>query len=1119
MANFSIYNTLSSTYWRPVDFNVVGEEFSLKKTDLFTNNGTNFALYDFLENSQDFSINKKTCLFLTSSNYNSNIIENNGNQQDYTNLTSIRTPISSLNGGVIRLSAMYSSITTIPKFVLNDSNQNVFGISDVLFFNFQNNKVTIEDVNGNLLTADGTGENNLYFRIKKFPIDNSQYFDYILGSNNIALFQSDTNYQNIVIKNTTGNYILSSTNFNFANNIPSLNFVSYTSSYIDPNNDIINSFLVKYNIDPITSGNDLLIDEDYKNNNPLSQNYLGIIPIEYPTLNNDNTTYPIQLHGLKNYQTPEYTYSTGTQYLTSTNAVRRLYNKIYTGTNQNNGYDNVFLGYQSDTKSYQFKTDNETVFYYPPTSNRLPISASGLIQDGAVASNIPFLSDKVFILNKNYQETTPGSPQPPSIKVYNNTWLCSWLSGSTHGDKEWVDRYYNAAYYTLNQALTSKTLVYNNKYQKDLPYLFDVPSSLVFEPGVLYRYQRVGKDKSKDFLTYLDNKDSLILSITNWVSSPLLDNSYYKNNGLVLYADPENFKKTYFELTGKDHVVFPSTNILLERNELTCSIWVNVDDWNNVYGDQIIGNYYNSGFGLINEGSLYSPLITLTNTVSASYLYNLNYKFNTLSEIPLLSANPNSKFIIQRLPDYTYWIFDVIKNKAIHFNALNNIILSFDYSNQNLKVNQIEFDSNQRFYLFDKSKQTYFTYDSSGTLLRINTFDGSNVVNRIEIDKNNNIIPIYGNASVIDNDNNIWEVIGSNLYKNREVYANVGKTQQITCDSNNNIWLSHLYDTISILDTTKNIFYFSERIGEGVALPVNECLGDTRYRFLNFVKIPKQVSSCDNSISYQDALVLVDNIYNQIYLIDSNGLFLSKLNLRSIPSNPNTKFNFSCLGDFTGYQFLRKFSSSMKKFTWKFKVANSDGTVPRLYSLSYALSSLPPGWHNFVFTFNAKQGYARYYVDSIKVNEISTNYGTTKPLYYDYKSSLLLGAGSIGNTTFNDIIGIDDSYKFIGKVSELKIYNNTLMDYEVEQLYLSSNLSKNIQNLNWNMKVGNRNFIEEVAFWYKLQLPGSKSKYFNINVHNLNISDDNKKILETSIRNVMSKITPAETSLYKINWM
>ena len=1127
-ATFSIYNTLSTTYWRPVDFNIVGEQFDVKKTPLLFDNGMYFYLHDSLSNSLDFTFNKKTGTFLTSIIYNSVFLENKKNPDIVQNLTKIESPIQTVNGNIVTFYNSNSSLPNNPTVLLDTSNV-IFGTNDVMTFSFEeNNKVSVKNKIGNVLTADYFGTNGLSFKQQIYPPAQTQLFDYFLGDSSIILFKSNTNYTNIVTKGSNNVYVLSSVSLAKNSSLPSnaiFSFVSYKDNTLNFDNDIANSFMAKYKVNPISYENILDIDYDFSNDNLLSQNYLGLFPVENPTINNTDCSYDLQVHGLKNYQTPEYKYTTANPYQGMSSSIRRQYNKIYTGTNQLKGYDNVYLGFNADTKEYRFKVDEETPFYYPSTSQITPLSTSGLIEDGAIAGELPFTSDKIFTYRKNYEETIPGKPQPASITKYDNVWLCSWLSGSNLGDKIWLDRYYNAAYYTLDQAMTAKAVVYNPSLYPDKPFTYDVPSTTVFEPGVLYKYNRTGQDSSKNFLSYLDQDRNLpngakLLSITNWLSSTLVDDSNYHNNGLVFFNVPENLKGNYWVLDGTNHAVFPSKSSLLQKSSLTISMWLNVDDWSNIYGDQIFGNYYDSGFGLVNEGALGAPILTITN-VGSAVAYNVNYKFTKLSEIPLPAKIGAEYTFIQRLPDYSYWTFDSYNKTGVRYNAINNITGTLSSLGNRLSgLDQVEIDSYQNFYFYDNSIKSYVKTDGNGNFITQGYFALNSGVNRIEIDnETNNVVSIYGNSSVIDNYNNIWEVVGGNLYKNRQVFANVGPTQQLTCDSGNNIWISHNQDTISKLNTINGLFEFSFRIGRNSSAPLDPCKSQDRFRYMNFVKVPKgNTQTCDSNVSYEDNLMIIDNRDNEIYTLDQTGNLLSKLDIRALLSDPNIKLDFYAKGDFTGYQYLRKFGGNVKRLSWKFKIAEPNGNNSKLLSLNYAVSSLPKGWHNFSFVFDSLKGNAKYFIDSIPVDSVSFS-PFKYQLYYDYRSSLLLGAGTIKNTTLNDIIGIDDSYKFIGNVSDLRMYSKSLTNGELEQIYYSSDFADSRKDLNWNMRVGTRNFIEEIEHWYKMKMPGSKSKYFNINVHNLNIDDTVKKIIEDSLKASISKIIPAESSLYKINWM
>jgi len=140
-------------------------------------------------------------------------------------------------------------------------------------------------------------------------------------------------------------------------------------------------------------------------------------------------------------------------------------------------------------------------------------------------------------------------------------------------------------------------------------------------------------------------------------------------------------------------------------------------------------------------------------------------------------------------------------------------------------------------------------------------------------------------------------------------------------------------------------------------------------------------------------------------------------------------------------------------------------------------------------------------------------------LFYDYSSPLLLGATTVKNTTLNDITKIEDNYKFVGKVSDLRIYNKSLNSSEIEQLYFSNIYSIRRSPLNWNISVGERDYIEKINHFFKYKLPGSKSNYYNINIHNFKVSKQIKDIIEKTIKDNIYKISPYNTYLNRINWL
>jgi len=1136
---------ISDIYWNPIDFNVIGEQFKLKKTPIVFNNGMSFNLFDCLENIQDLKFNNKSGIFLTGLNNNTSIMEDNASPNLIKDLTLIESPIAS-NDKII-LNIVNNKLTKGSSFN--------FSINDKLVFTILNNKIIIKNSDGYLLTDNGVGSNNLIFTSQINPPSNSQYFEYILGDGYISLFRNGSNYSVIV---SLVNNTLQLQNLNTQSSaIPSncIFFLPSFSNNIKNNTTVKDSFLVTYETNPLLSRKDLIV----KNKTQLyNQNYLGVFPSEDFVIKNNNANYNLYFHALKNYQTAEYLYNT--------NNLNRIYRKIYTGTNQTNGFDNICLGYTSENIKIEFKTNSSTKFYYNPISNVHDLNSAGFIEDGATAGEIPYVSDRI------YQRSKSNAPYLTSLNIVhpetdNNFWLCSWLYKSPNGTKKWLDRYYNPAYYTLDQAMSAAKMVYYSKSETYPSYCYDVPSTTKLIPNVLYEYYHVGKQDSKNFLKYFDynyktNKSSKILSITNWLSSPLQDDSTYKNNGLIYNNSDFNFKENYWTLDGNNYAIFPAKDILLENKKLTVSLWLNVLDWNNIEGNQIFGNYYDSGFGLLNESNTFSPIITFTNN-NIGQIQNLNYRFGKISNVTIPNTPSSCKFdFIQRMPNYDYWVLDSLNLRIIKYSVDDRILVDRSIYTEISTISQVETDSQENLYIYDNNFKKYIKLNSNGDLLR--SYSVANNTNRIEIDLNDKVLEVYGNASTIDNNNILWEIIGSNLYKNKKMYATVGKSKQIICDKNNNLWIISENDLYTKIDSNR-LFEFTYQFSKNsisdsncsppppIIVPLENAFKEdlpflsttdykyvltnnflqieiteettktiypkapptSRRRVINFINSVINTDPCNNKSSHEDLLVMVDENDKEAYLINQRGTPVSKLNFNGLTDINNN--NFFSGGDFTGYQHTRKFKNVKKNLSWNFKIADFYGKQPQLLSLKYSTSSLPKGWHHFAFTFDSDLGTAKYYIDSVEVS--STNFAPqTYQLHYDYRTSLLLGSTSVKNSILNNLLNSDKGYRFIGSVADLRMYNIYLNQGDVEQIYNSSDFSPESTNLMWNAYIGERNYIEEIKHWFQFKMPGSKSKYYNINIHNFNGNENVKKNIEQAIKNTISKISPSYTSLYKINW-
>lgn len=1088
----SIYNSFSAINLKYFDFLSISDGLELLKESVCLDNGLKFNLYPILSSAKDFSFNKKTGIFLTDF-YPVSSVYKSVESPLSKDFTEIHSPITNISGMVIT-----------PSSNLSITNRTDAQISDVLTFIKVDNYFYITDPNSFYLTYNESN-NSLSFQTK--TNNNNQKFEYILNDQGLILFPYGKNLQKVVIASNP----LSVSSYNlqtFYSNISSYYLGLYSYQNKKVSSETSESFISKYDNNPIEYLNPL------KNNltvgsETYTQNHIIMFPYEYLI----DEKYPMYSHGLKNYQTPEYDYSRAEQNYTDNNWVRREYDKIFTGTNQYGGYENVFLGYRGKTQKTTLKKDKLNHFFYPFTAPRVSIHDSGLGQDGAYAGEIPFESDRLYINQIDYSELIPSTPLVSSVSRFDGTWACAWLSGNSTGESIWLDRYYNSAYYTLDQALSAATKVYNPKIVNSETNVWDEPSQIFFEAGLRYAYYRVGEQTLSSYISAYDidfrnPKGSKVLHVNQWNSNPLKDETPYKNDAVLFYTDNQNLKTTHLVLDGKNHALFSTNETLLNNSRFTTNLWVNVDDWTDIHGEQIFGNYYNSGYGLINDSALTAPTFTISENIGGTNT-TLNYRLLVIDSVKSNPFNNQENRIIQKLPNFDYWIFDCINLigrkydiEGKFLSITDNSVISTHIS----KISQVEIDSEQNLYLYDSSVKKIVKLDPTGVYVNNYTITGSS----FQLDLSDAIVDCYGTHSAIDSKNNLWQIVGGNLYKNEQIYGNIGSVQQISFDGLDNLWILHSQDTVSKLDINTNEFVFSIRIGIRSNLPQDPCIIASlpeNYRTIDFLRTPDKIN--------RDVAVIIDTYDNEVYILTQSGKLLSKLDLTAFISEPN--FKFYAQGDFTGYQYLRKYGSNSKALAWKFKISKSDGTSPVYHSLTYPTNNLYRGWHMFSFVFDSQTGSAKYYIDSVLVDSIQFE----KDVYnikFDYKSTLLLGASNIKNKVLNDVIGIQNGYKFLGSVADLRIYTKPLTQNQLRAIYQVSPFSEPLSDLYWNIPVGERNFIESINHWYKMQITGSKSKFFNIKIHNLNVDDTLKAVIEESIRNAVKKIIPSYTALNDIHW-
>jgi len=352
-------------------------------------------------------------------------------------------------------------------------------------------------------------------------------------------------------------------------------------------------------------------------------------------------------------------------YISRDNAQFRTYNKIQSGTNQIKGDDTLHLSYTSNTDTIYLPGDNLTYFHMPESLKpyewlninyrrvpeyinfsrdwqRQPVAVPGsinynyedyvgLITSGAIPGDDPMTSDKIFKKRANYRyfsnwgdsgragnkgtgsgETNPGddSPQWNVGDNFHGTWLCSWLQACDrdHHEKQygpvWMDRYYDDTKFSdISQVLKLKPNCVSNYISDHSAFgtagYIDTPSELTLDRGVLYAYHHIGQK---------DNKQ-IINSFSEYIVQEDLDDftqvlSGDHSPGMLAQDGEYNVYNMTGNTFGKSKVPDPP------YGDFRLSFWVHSDDWTKKMGHQLMGNYVNEGFAVINDDNI-TPVVVI----------------------------------------------------------------------------------------------------------------------------------------------------------------------------------------------------------------------------------------------------------------------------------------------------------------------------------------------------------------------------------------------------------------------------------------------------------------------------------------------------------------------------
>jgi len=372
----------------------------------------------------------------------------------------------------------------------------------------------------------------------------------------------------------------------------------------------------------------------------------------------------INITPLKNHLTPENLQSKSNPFPGYYDTDFRDYFKIFSGTNQIEGDQDLVFSYSSYTGKIDLYADKLTYFHMPQDMSpwkwlninyRQALSSIdgyvtwpsdyaedqgnpkfrdlvGLLEAGAIAGDTPYTSDKMYKKRGDYKDNTNWGESEDE----NGTWLCAWLCDRiSAGTREyiidseksgpvWLDRYYNPEILSKRDALDATATCFDSYTQGASSSIrksgiIDIISHLKLEPGVLYAYHHIGSNDTKNIISSFDDilvHNNLVAYTGVSGNSSSLIAPYTSSDGYVTYSfDGSTYGKT---ITPDS----PFTDFCL-------SFWLHSDDWKKPFGHQILGNYTNDGIGILNDECI-TPFITL---FGSDEIQILNTDFTVLNTI------------------------------------------------------------------------------------------------------------------------------------------------------------------------------------------------------------------------------------------------------------------------------------------------------------------------------------------------------------------------------------------------------------------------------------------------------------------------------------------------------
>ena len=809
---------------------------------------------------------------------------------------------------------------------------------------------------------------------------------------------------------------------------------------------------------------------------------------------------------------------------------QRNYYRLFTGTNQADGYDKIHLGYEADTTEIVLKKDKTTFFHMPFFAGTQDIADSSLIADGAIPGPIPALADRVYKKLGNYGNSTPwGTPS----ERHDGQWLCSWLYAVSSEPPQWLDRYYDPGRLAYTEALEGNANF--TDYIKHDPIYYDIPSTLTFEAGVLYQYFHQGEQTALRAVNTFagPDKSRLRLDIEDWSATPL-DRSIYENTISI-----DNFKSDWvvslFDPGYQDRnsLSFDNTDFINCRitfsesfnlqDEFTTSFWVYNKDWSNATSTQLVGNLQKGGYGVFYNNLNYNPYFVVPETYYG-HLFYFNQEGNVYTE-------KNNQLVLGELANFAFVNVnsnaeilgvDTIKRRGVKYNHIGETItttkdLSGGLFQMNGDVTNFILSGNDDSIFFTTLSTYVFDKD---LLLKTVTSNTTGYSEQIAFNTDGILVRELSCLDIkFDPYNQKWIISDTGLLKCNGVALTgipsntEGTNTNLAIDPENNLWVLADVNKIYKINVISKAIIDTYEVGV--------LASDPDAKNISFINVYDRQS---NTFTWY-ALIYHDH-EKTLYQVTLDGKILKntflppKLNVLDPVTALQNKdlLTFDAKGDFTGYERRRIFNKVLYNNNpqLQFKVAV---TYPNR-SLPYSINTLSiPAqylenevWHLITVTLknnNAKIFVNNYIRDSLQI-PVNADFN------YEYRNDTIVGCPCGKTQNLNLEIG---SQKIIwnGVIDSIRVY-----DYAIESKFIQYFVREktNADDIDWNIRTAALQYVEVIDRFFKHRLPGSKSIFFNIRLTGSKITDPAiRQRIENDIKLAVSQIKPAYSELLRVEWI